>query len=276
MIQEEKYEKFRDAAFPVSCSNPKGTGMLVKPHYHSAAELNLITSGTVCAYVNTQQLFLQKGDLLYVPPGCIHSAISEDPQTQIQGIIYDFSLIPSSVCATSLQVLNRDKITELVINPSGALYQEMLSVFFQGTAFYRQASSTYRLEILGSLCQLTALLLRHYQANEDARSLFNRLQPVIDYIRAHYAQNITISQLSQRIHVCDDHLIRLFKSATNKTPTGYILDVRLEEAMKLLVETELSATEIASRCGFSNSCYMARVFKNRLRKTPMEYRKTML
>ena len=271
-----KYQKFRDPSFPVYCSLREGSGVLVKPHYHPAAELNLITAGEVLAYVNTEQILLEQGDFLYVPPYCIHSAVSQAPQAQLQGIVYDYSLIPDAMCATSLQALSRDKLTGLVIKPSDGLYEQIRTVFLQGTGFYRQPSSTCQLEMLGSLFQLTALLLRHYQISQDASALVNRLQPAIDYIRANYAQNITVSQLSSLIHVCDDHLIRLFKAATNKTPTGYLLDVRLEAAMKLLVETDLSATEIAGRCGFSNSCYMARVFKNRLRKTPMQYRKTKL
>ena len=43
--------------------------------------------------------------------------------------------------------------------------------------------------------------------------------------------------------------------------------------MKLLVGTDLSVTEISSRCGFVSSCYMARVFKSRLHLTPLQYRR---
>lgn len=274
MSGKYKFENFKNIRFPVYSSLQKGCGTLVVPHFHGAAELIWIISGSVHAYVNTQRLICEQGTLLYIPPYCMHSIVSECPDTQLQGIVFDFSLIPSEVCGIDVQqALNKDKINRFEIDHDSKAYGPLINSFRGAVCLYGEAWDTYRLEMLAALCKMTALLLRHYQTSTQAGDRFSRLQPVIDYIRCHFRDNIAVSDLSEMLHVCDDQLIRLFKATTNKTPVNYITDIRLEEAMKLLVETELPVTEVAGRCGFASSCYMARVFKNRLHMTPLEYRK---
>ena len=78
--------------------------------------------------------------------------------------------------------------------------------------------------------------------------------------------------MSSLLNICDDHFIKLFKSATNKTPIKYINDLRIEAALKLLVDSNLSITQIADRVGFSNINYMIKVFKDTLNTTPKAYK----
>ena len=81
------------------------------------------------------------------------------------------------------------------------------------------------------------------------------------------------SELGGLLNVCNDHFIRLFRSATNKTPVAYIRDFRLQEALKLLLDGDLSVTDIASAVGFSSGNYMTRVFRSAFHMTPLQYRK---
>ena len=274
MATTYKFEKFKNINFPVYCSIQKGTGTLVLPHFHASAELIQITKGRVRAYINAKYIDCEQGDILYIPPLCVHKVDSTHPGTELQGFVFDFSLIPQTVAAVSpSKALSRDMVTRFLIDKQCAIHSSLAGSISDGLDIYARNTATYELEMLSVIYKLTALLLRHYCITPQEKDHFSRLQPVIDYIRNHYSQNISVSQLSQMVHVCDDHLIRIFKAATNKTPTRYIMDMRLEEAMKLLVSTELSVTEIADKCGFASSCYMDRIFKHRLQVTPVEYRK---
>ena len=263
-----KFEKFRDTCFPVYSSRQQGKGTLVVPHFHGAVELVRITEGTVSVAVNTRQLQCKKGDILYIPPYCVHS-ITGCGEAQLQGLVFDFSLLPT----VPRQLLSRDRVQEFIISTESQCYNALAEGFAESVRVYGESSGTYRWEMLSALYKITAMLLRHYGTDGEVNDRFGRLQPVIDHIRRNYGRNIPLAELSGLLHVCDDHLIRLFKTATNKTPMEYLTDVRLEEAMKLLVDTALSASEIADRCSFGSSGYMARQFRSRLHKTPLEYRK---
>lgn len=263
-----KFEKFKDIRFPVYSSRQRGKGMLVVPHFHGAAELVRITDGEVTAEINTRRLSCKKGDVLYVPPYCIHSIVSRE-EAGLEGLVFDLSLLPT----VPERQLSRDRVREFVISPGSEGYAGLAEGFSEGVRVYGENSGTYRWEMLSALYKITAMLLRHYGTDGEAEDRLLRVQPVIDYIRKHYSENISLAQLCEPAHVCRDHLIRLFKAATNKTPMEYLMDVRLEEAMRLLVDTELSVSRVAIRCGFGSSSYMARQFRCRLHKTPLEYRK---
>ena len=83
---------------------------------------------------------------------------------------------------------------------------------------------------------------------------------------------VQISELSEIIHVCDDRLIRLFKEVTGETPIEYIMNLRIEAAIKLLSTTDLSVADVAEKVGFGSDTYMTRVFKQKLNTTPGKYR----
>ena len=268
MSYRYKFEKYRDINFPVYSSEQQGSGRLVIPHFHGAAELVRITGGRVTVAINTRQLLCEKGDLLYIPPYCVHSIESDRGEARLQGIVFDFSLLPT----VPQQQLSRDRVQEFVVRPGSEGYDRLAEGFSEGIRVYGENSGTYRWEMLSALYKITAMLLRHYGIGGEADDRLCRVQPVMDHIRENFVRNIPLAELSGLLHVCDDHLIRLFKTATNKTPVEYLMDVRLEEAMKLLVATRLPVSEIAARCGFSGSSYMARLFRSRLGTTPLAYR----
>ena len=96
---------------------------------------------------------------------------------------------------------------------------------------------------------------------------------MLAHIDEHYMDKIQISQLSDIIHVCDDRLIRLFKEVTGETPVEYVMNLRIEQGIKLLTSTDLPITEVAERTGFGSDTYMTRIFKKKLNTTPGKYRR---
>ncbi|WP_250125776.1 AraC family transcriptional regulator [Chroococcidiopsis sp. CCMEE 29] len=75
-----------------------------------------------------------------------------------------------------------------------------------------------------------------------------------DYINAHLAEDIKLSDLAQLVGISQFHFSRLFKQSIGVPPHQYVLQHRLEQAKQLLKETELPVMEIALLCGFSSHC----------------------
>ena len=69
------------------------------------------------------------------------------------------------------------------------------------------------------------------------------------------------------------HFCRIFHSATGATFLEYLYNVRLAKAHQLLLGSDLSLNEISSRCGFSSTSHLARIFKNAYGIPPREFRK---
>jgi len=92
------------------------------------------------------------------------------------------------------------------------------------------------------------------------------------YLREHYREELTLQMVASELHVSSIYLGRLFKAETGEFFSDYLNRLRLEEAKKQLVQTSLKASEIASLCGFSDSNYFFRKFKQKIGLSPTEYR----
>lgn len=101
------------------------------------------------------------------------------------------------------------------------------------------------------------------------------MQEILHYINEHYTENITISSLGQIFHVSDSFLSHKFKDYTNKGIYEYILYKRILKTRELMCQN-LSLTEIAFQCGFSDYSNFLRAFKKITGTSPKEYRKKTL
>ena len=97
--------------------------------------------------------------------------------------------------------------------------------------------------------------------------------PVLEYIRENIESPIKIADLTEILYVSREHLIRLFKTTTGKTPLEYITDAKIQKAMTMLEENRYSVSEISEKLGFANPSYFSKIFKQKLKMSPSEYRK---
>ena len=102
--------------------------------------------------------------------------------------------------------------------------------------------------------------------------LLNKLNPVLEYINEHYAEDLTLSDLSEILHLNEQYFCKLFKKITGSNVIDYINCVRIHNAEKL-IKTNMSITEIAGKVGFSSISYFNKIFKKHLIKSPSKYRK---
>lgn len=70
----------------------------------------------------------------------------------------------------------------------------------------------------------------------------------------------------------EHYFCHFFKNATSQSPSEYINHYRIEKALTLLNNTDISVTEIAMNVGFNDPNYFTRTFKKYTGKTPSEYR----
>ena len=103
-----------------------------------------------------------------------------------------------------------------------------------------------------------------------------RVERIKDYIHAHYAESITLDDIANLISMSPSSCSRFFRTNAGKTVTDYILDVRLGNAARALVDTNDSVSVICYRCGFNNLSNFNRVFKAKKEMTPSEFRRVYM
>ncbi|MEN8125500.1 MAG: AraC family transcriptional regulator [Bacteroidota bacterium] len=117
-------------------------------------------------------------------------------------------------------------------------------------------------------------LLSQYVPDTDTEE-FNkcqRIKIVHDYIHENFNRKITLLEISELINMTPVSFNRFIKKRTFKTFISYINDVRIGYATRLLIETDLSVSEISFKCGFNNIANFNRIFKKTKRITPSKYR----
>lgn len=100
----------------------------------------------------------------------------------------------------------------------------------------------------------------------------SRLLKAIEFIDANYKSTITLKQLASLCFMSDNYFHSLFKKEFTVTPNNYILQLRMNEALNLLSNTNLSVKEVARECGYPDAAYFSRTFSKYFGLSPNKYR----
>lgn len=109
-------------------------------------------------------------------------------------------------------------------------------------------------------------------AQKDSGRESRRVAKVKDYISVHFAEELRLEDLASLVGMTPSAFSRFFKQHTTRTLSDYIIDIRLGNAARMLVDTSCSISEISYACGFNNLSNFNRIFKARRGNTPRDFR----
>lgn len=98
------------------------------------------------------------------------------------------------------------------------------------------------------------------------------VERVKEFIRENQDRDCSVKEIARRLGVSAHYMMHRFSLVTGMTVTNYKNEIKLEKAKKMLVETQLSVSDIAMECWFDNSSYFSEVFKQFEHVSPTEYR----
>ncbi|MCQ2413402.1 MAG: AraC family transcriptional regulator [Clostridia bacterium] len=107
----------------------------------------------------------------------------------------------------------------------------------------------------------------------DGGSSAEVVREIHEYLISHIGERITIEELSYRFHINPTTLKTVFRKVYGDSLSAHVKQHRMEEAGRLLRETEMSVAEIAAAVGYENQSKFTVAFKSSFGKTPTEYRK---
>lgn len=123
-----------------------------------------------------------------------------------------------------------------------------------------------------SRCEGVRTLASSSYAKVDIESDSRRVLKVKNYINQNYMDDIHLQTLSDLVGMTPSAFSRFFKLRTGKNLSEYIIDIRLGFAVRNLVDTTRSISEISFDCGFNNLSNFNRIFKKRKGCSPTEFR----
>lgn len=244
-------------------------------------ELVIVLSGHAEHIVDNERFSVRRGDVFVMGSGIAHGY--ENPQDfHICNIMFrPEALLSADYDIKRLAGFHALFLLESQFNTAQGFRSRLRLApdnFGEIERLIKAAIDEYSSDNAGKETMLTALFMqivvflsRLYGCTEKQREITGIAQAAA-YMEEHYAEDFSVSELLAVSHYSQRHFIRLFSAAYHTTPQKYLLGIRLRHACAKLREGVLNITEVATRCGFSDSNYFSRVFKKELGVTPSVYR----
>ena len=163
---------------------------------------------------------------------------------------------------------------------NGSEYEELKTLLSQMLCEYVQKLEDYDEEIEELLITLLYHLVNnfHYLTYEkeelkEKTDQLARYHRISKYIYNNYNNNITLQEIAKKEFLSTHYLSHEIKYATGYSFTDLINLTRIEESIKLLLDSDMSISEISDEIGFSHVRYFNKNFKYYFGCTPLQYRK---
>lgn len=111
--------------------------------------------------------------------------------------------------------------------------------------------------------------LFRFDLEKGAKSKY--IEEAIAYIRAHYAEELSVNGCAEAISLSEGYLSRLFKKETGYTFSAYLAAYRIHVAMRLLRDHHMKVYEVAPQVGYADTNYFSTLFKKSVGISPGEY-----
>ena len=155
-----------------------------------------------------------------------------------------------------------DTIREIDGDAYSQLQSEDLITKCMEALTLREIEQTYR-DGLAVLC--------NPQRNREDISNYT-IKRAINYIREHYQEGISLEEVSGKLGITPEYLSTLFNREMGENFSAFLRKFRISHAKRLLKGTDMKVYEVAEAVGYTDSKYFARVFKDEIGISPVDYR----
>ncbi len=150
-------------------------------------------------------------------------------------------------------------------------------IFHALTSAWAKREDGYEVYCVGKLMELISSI---YSAgkllssmDEKYRRFSGNIVSATEYMRTNFASPLTLEDIAGAAHISPSYFHLIFKNSVGVTPARYLLDVRMREAQKLLINTSLPLSDVAGMCGFDSQSYFTDVFRREEGVTPGKFRR---
>jgi AraC-like DNA-binding protein len=132
------------------------------------------------------------------------------------------------------------------------------------------------LKILSETTETKTIASEHHAFKQSNESDVQRINKVCNYTLSNYKKEITLDEIASISNLSVTSFCRYFKLITKKTYYDFLIEIRISQACRQLIEDKLPTEVICFECGFNNVSNFYRHFKKITKMTPLEYKKKYL
>ena len=232
--------------------------------------------------------FIAKNNIFPIKPGMIVIINALDIHYSNPSNIEKYNrskLIVSTDCFKRLcDLCALDELYESVVQTGGLMCQFdpkselslMADSLFEKAShnFSNPGSPVTQAQIIDCIIRLLILLFQNENKGHLTASTEHTLQQMTNYINNQLLtwEDISLKKICRELHISSSYASHLFKELTNKSVTKYAMDLRISEAKKLLLTTDMKIFDIAELLKFKDSTTFCKTFKKYTGYTPRGYK----
>ncbi len=245
-------------------------------HMHSDFELIIVMDGNGCIKLKNDNLALSVGDAILINPNEVHEINSSD-NNDLKLIIIQFS---RHFCHDYFSLLrNTDFKTANIKSVLEDDYAKFINLSINLAVTYIHSNAYFELKCVKMLTDILMILYKHmnYQViGEDKyaeqKKKYGRMNRISSFIDANYQYPIRLADIAKEEKITVTHLSHFFTENFGVTFQEYLNSKRLEQALRLAENQDLSLSAISQMSGFSDPKYLLKAFKNRFGYSFNEYK----
>lgn len=250
---------------------------LQEPHVHPYYEILYVITGDCTFFLNHNIYRLDAGDMVIVPKGAIHNATYPE-----RGTSERFVVSFKEECLSWAKEMLGDDMVKETLGAGVISIPERRRDYVEGLMgkllFENDGPDVLSPAFIRTgLMELFLFIIRCNRFEQNVIreiDVDNRLiQEIATYIYENYDKKLTLDGLSEKFNISRSYLSKKFKIITGFGFKEYVVNVRIQNACTLLLDTNKSITDIAFECGFNDSNYFGDAFRHVKGVSPNKYRK---
>ena len=243
-------------------------------HTHTCHELYFLISGERRYLIGSDLFDVSPGNVVIIPAGQLHRTTAIGSKGHARYVIY-FS---EGYMADFLSIIGRDSFDHLMhgrcLQLPEASVAAIHDILQKMERSQKENAPFAEASLKTDLQQILLHLLRYGEDKiHHAAQSADKIREATQYITENYTGELTLGDVASVACMEKTYFCKSFKTITGFGFNEYLTRVRMQAAESYLLKTDLSISEIASRCGFSGSNYFGDVFRRCYGISPSAYRR---
>lgn len=264
-----------------------GSNMKNNWHYHVECELLCIKKSSGIWLIGDYEGRFESGDVILIGSGTPHSYRHEDKyikEASAQGEALVTLFLPEIFGDSFLNLPESREIKSLLeLSKRGLKMRGTMRKNIEKMMEEMQLAGKGRklinllniLHLVSEKKEFETLTTEGYSCTTE-RINNDRLRLVIEHTYFNYHKQITIEEIASLVNMSIHSFCRFFKEKTRKTYMQFLMEVRIGQACKLLIEDDKHSAEVGYTCGYNSISHFNHQFKIIKNKSPLEFKRNYI
>ncbi len=254
-------------------------------HFHPEYQLFLVMEGEGTRFIGDHMKPFKSGDMVFTGPNLPHlwrndnAYLDKKNGLETHGIVIYF---PQDFLGNSLEQKEEFQIIHLLLQKSrrgleviGETNHKVKNMMLELVELKGVESILKLLQILNALAisQECHPITEAGYINQNKESEKDRMSKVYEFVMHNFKQKIRLEEVAEIANMSVSSFSRYFKSRVNKSFSDFLCDVRISHACKLLHEEQMNVSQVSYESGFFTLSNFNKQFKDKIGKTPLDYKK---